>query len=93
MKYFSYLLYGISVIFIGMGLHRLFVYENSDSYSGRKINTPIGEESFDYIINAGQATAFFVVATLLVIVAGTLMIIDKMNEVKNNKKSENSFKF
>jgi hypothetical protein len=72
-------LYAISVIFIGLGLHKLYAYENSEY--GETVNAYVGSDAHNFIINTGYATSFFILALILSIVATGLLILDKLTDV------------
>ena len=48
----------IAIIFMCIGFHKLWFYENPEY--GTKINAYVGGDAYNYIINAGKATAYFV---------------------------------
>lgn len=74
---FSYVLSAIS---LGIGLYKLFVYENSEY--GSKINAYVGGDAYNYIINSNYATAYFVLALFFVTFGSLYAIILIMNSKK-----------
>ncbi|WP_199228120.1 hypothetical protein [Salipaludibacillus keqinensis] len=66
--------YIIAAVFSGVGFHKLFVYENSDSFFGGSTNAYVGGDAYNYIINANLATAYFTLAILFTII-GTIFLI------------------
>lgn len=51
----------LSIIFLIIGFYRLLFYSNPEEYSYRDPqNAWVGGDAYNYIINAAQATAFFV---------------------------------
>ncbi|MCZ8538532.1 hypothetical protein M9R32_15160 [Paenisporosarcina quisquiliarum] len=83
---FSFLSFIVSAIFVGIGFHKIFAYENVDAeeyeyLAEDNVNSYVGGDAYNFIINANYATGYFVLATLFVIIACTLLII---KELRNN---------
>ncbi|WP_251648697.1 hypothetical protein [Rummeliibacillus stabekisii] len=70
---------------LGMGFYKLFAYENynsDDDYfsdSSLNVNAYVGGDAYNYIINAGQTTAYFVLGLICMVFICTMMILRKMN--------------
>lgn len=63
----------ISGIFIIIGFYKMFVYSNSE-YSDNNVNTYVGGDAYNYIINANYSTAYFILALIFTIIGCTLLI-------------------
>ena len=59
-KGFSAASFACSVITLGVGLSKMFLYKNGDY--GDYLNAYVGGDAYNYIINANYATGFFVLA-------------------------------
>ena len=46
--------FGISLIFIGLGFYKMFVYEMSDLSYVKDKNVYVGGDAYNYIINADR---------------------------------------
>lgn len=71
----SLISFGISFIFICIGFDKLFRYENGDSYPYKLHNAYVGGDAYNYIINGNYATAYFVLATLFLILGFGVLIL------------------
>ncbi len=80
-KNIAILSYIISAVFIGLGFHKLYVYKHSETFIDNNINSYVGGDAYNYIINTGYATSFFVVATLFVIIGSTMVVLIKLNDI------------
>lgn len=78
----SVIIYAATIVCVYMGFNKMFVYENSNDSFGTHINAYVGGDAYNYIINSGQATAYFVLAVLCVITATSILIITKLYENK-----------
>jgi hypothetical protein len=88
LELFSFLSFIVSAIFIGIGFYKLFAYENADAedyeyLAEDGVNSYVGGDAYNFIINANYATGYFVLATMFVIIACTLLIV---KELRNNVK-------
>lgn len=72
--------YLMSFIFIFIGFNKMLKYENDEF--GDSVNAYVAGDAYNYIINAGYATAYFVLALLFVVLGCTLLICDKLSENK-----------
>lgn len=76
--------YICSAIFIGLGFHKMFVYENPEySFMGDPVNVYVGGDAYNYIINANYATAYFALAIFCAVVGMTFIVWSLI--VSNNK--------
>lgn len=86
MKVLASLFYLVSAVFLGIGFHKILAYENSE-YSVSKVNAYVGGDAYNYIINANYATAYFVLALLFVVLASSILLVERsyLNnlEIKN----------
>jgi hypothetical protein len=80
MKTLSSIFYLISAIFMGLGFHKLYKYENYDSEILDSVNAYVGGDAYNYIINTGYATSFFIIATLFTILASFILLMDKLSQ-------------
>ncbi|WP_149426792.1 MULTISPECIES: hypothetical protein [Exiguobacterium] len=96
----NYLIFSISifllafVVFLGIGFHKLTVYENpssDDEYTFTdeedSVNAYVGGDAYNYIINASQATAYFVLAGFSLLSAISLFILNAIQMNNRNEKS------
>lgn len=81
MKAIAVLAFAAAVIFLCTGFYKMYVYENPDSESEFLIddedyaNAYVGGDAYNYIINAGKATANFTLAIFFLILGfGTLAL-------------------
>lgn len=72
MKLGAIISYICSIIFIGIGFSKLFVYENPDY--GDSVNAYVGGDAYNYIINGNYATAYFTLAILCSMIGSTFII-------------------
>lgn len=81
MKIMSTISYILSAIFISMGFYKMFVYENNEYtfMENEYVNAYVGSDAANLTINAGYATAYFVLATLFVILGSSIIIISKLS--------------
>ena len=68
----------LSAIFLGIGFYKLWAY---DSYSN--VNSYVGGDAYNLIINSNLATAYFTVAILFTLIALGFLIIGTIKN-KNN---------
>lgn len=75
-KYLSFASFIISAVFMGMGFHKLFVYKNPESYESKSINSYVGGDAYNYIINSNYATGYFVLTLIFVVLGCSLLIVN-----------------
>ena len=73
----------VALIFICIGFYKLLVYENGEDLS-EPVNALVGGDAYNYIINAGHATAYFVLALIFVVLGCTFFICNHL--LLNGKK-------
>ena len=61
----------LSAISLGIGLYKLWAYENNYS----QVNAYVGGDAYNYIINSNLATAYFTLAVLFTLIALGYLII------------------
>ena len=66
--------YFLSVIFIGLGFHKMFAYNNPDGRIGEAVNAYVGGDAYNYIINANYATAYFALAVFCAVIGMTAVL-------------------
>lgn len=71
--------FGAAIISFIIGLHKMHAYDNGE-YSDEYVNTYVGGDAYNYIINANYTTACFVMALLFTVMACTFLIC---NAIKN----------
>ena len=71
----SGIMFGISIIPFYKGYDKMTNYYSSDSYSILNKNAYVGGDAYNYIINAGYATAFFVLAVGFALVGVGFLIV------------------
>ena len=79
MKKIATLFYVLMTASVLKGFHKLFVYESPDDF-GDAVNAYVGGDAYNYIINAGQATAYFVLCVLFAVIAMTCLLLDKKEQ-------------
>jgi DMSO reductase anchor subunit len=98
MKYLAVIFYVLAVICVGVGFHKIHVYENPDSefaFADKAVNAYVGGDAYNYIINASYATGYFVLALVNVVIASTIVIAltlktlhnKNLREIENLKKN------
>lgn len=80
MRGFGGFCYALCAWFVGCGFYKLFVYNNGDF--GDAKNYIVGGDAYNYIINSGQATAYFVMALLCFVVGISCYLYDKISDIK-----------
>ncbi|MEX1308772.1 MAG: hypothetical protein AB1Z19_09610 [Eubacteriales bacterium] len=64
----------VSLGFLALGLYKMFVYSNPESFILSSKNAYVGGDAYNYIINANYATSFFVLAIGFTILGGLFLI-------------------
>ena len=77
MKGLVILFYSLMTACVSMGFYKLFVYKKPENIFDEAINAYVGGDAYNYIINAGQATAYFVLGILCAVIAMTCLLLDK----------------
>lgn len=83
----------IAIIFVSIGFYKMYAYENPSTddelsylYEDDAVNAYVGGDAYNYIINAGKATANFTVAILFIIIGFGCLILEKL-ELSNQRSS------
>ncbi len=71
--------FGLALIFIWTGMHKLYVYTNDEDGDNVQ-NAYVGGDAYNFIINAGYATAYFVLALIFVVLACTFLICNHLKK-------------
>lgn len=87
-KFFANISFAISAGLVSLGFNKMYVYYNSE-FSSMNKNAYVGGDAYNYIINGTYATAFFVLATLFVILGIGLLILQRLEEIEANTKTPN----
>lgn len=87
---FAMLFYIVAVIFVGIGFHKMYVYEKGDAFNPG-VNAYVGGDAYNFIINANYAGDFFILALLCVVVGVAIQIIALL-KVKIELESERQMK-
>lgn len=92
----SAILYVMTAFFIYKGFNKMFVYENYNDYFIESVNAYVGEDAYNYIINANYTTAYFVlamgtaiIATMFLIYTFTIKTSEKPQSILIDKKDDN----
>lgn len=73
--------YLVASIFIGIGFHKMFVYKSSEILTSTNVNSYVGGDAYNYIINGNYTTAYFVLAGVFVLIGSTMFVIYKINQL------------
>jgi len=68
--------YILSLIFIGIGFYKMWFYQNGDSYPYDTINSYVGGDAYNFIINSNYTVAYFILALICVLVGSAIAIIE-----------------
>ncbi|MBS2970376.1 hypothetical protein J9317_16640 [Metabacillus sp. KIGAM252] len=68
----------LSALFLFVGAYKLYAYSNSDL--GEPVNAYVEGDAYNFIINAGQSTAYFVLALIFVVLGCTFLICNQLKE-------------
>lgn len=76
--------YVLSGVMLYKGYHKMTKYENPDSAWRESVNAYVGGDAYNYIINSGYATGFFVLSMGFLasgtICMGTGLIVEQIGE-------------
>ena len=75
----------MSIIFVYMGTDKLTNYKNTSDYASENINAYVGGDAYNYIINAGAATAMYVLAIGCFLSSMILFVLAYLLDVKEQK--------
>ncbi|MEC1177601.1 hypothetical protein P9B03_03820 [Metasolibacillus meyeri] len=79
----------LSIIFLILGFYRLLVYSNPESAYSESRNAWVGGDAYNYIINAAQATAFFVLFAAFFLAFIVIKIGLKLQNTENKVSNSN----
>lgn len=82
LNYISGILYLIGIFFVCSGFYKIFWYKNDDVFREDNVNNYVGGDAYNYMINSQRATAYFVIAGVLIITATLILIYNKMDDVQ-----------
>lgn len=74
MEFGAVISYLLSLVFISLGLHKMFVYKNPSSALLSSKNVYVGGDAYNYIINANYATGYFTLAIFCAVIGATFLI-------------------
>lgn len=83
-KVLSWASFIVSAVPINLGFYKMFVYYNSEYFPENNVNAYVGGDAYNYIINGNYATAYFVLAAVLVIMGigfAILYYLSKMDDM------------
>lgn len=69
----------VSAIFICVGFNKMLNYELGGDY-GDGVNSYVGGDAYNYIINGNYTIAYFVLALLCSVVACTFLIVNVLQQ-------------
>jgi|SRR5699024_8328617 len=75
----------ISGIFIVFGFYKMLAYTNEE-YGDNNVNTYVGGDAYNYIINGNYTTAFFVLALIFTVLGCTFLISNVLQKGANSEK-------
>lgn len=81
-----------SIITLIVGIYKMYVYNNGDSYPYELKNAYVGGDAYNYIINGTYATAFFVLTAMFFIGAIGLVGVHYLSVIKKNLKTKSNQK-
>ncbi len=85
-KIIAVISYAFCALFVGIGFHKLFFYNNPESYiEGNPVNAYVGGDAYNFIINANYATAYFTLAIFFAVI-GMTAILCFLNREKSQMK-------
>lgn len=85
---FAIVSYICTTICIAMGFYKMFVYKNSKVLTSLNKNAYVGGDAYNYIINSGYATAWFMLAGVCAII-GLTFVIAKLLDKSTTKMKVN----
>jgi len=77
--------YVVSVIFGWIGFDKILNYENpEDSYLSDPVNSYVGGDAYNFVINSNYATAYFVLSLIFVVIGCTLLIVQSIEKTRKH---------
>lgn len=85
MRIFAQISYGLSGLFILLGLYKLYAYKNDvDSL----VNAYVEGDAYNFIINTTFATSYFVLALVCIVTGTSIFVYEKLNAIHRTLKGE-----
>lgn len=75
----------ISAATLGMGLDKMFRYDNGEYYPYEYHNVYVGGDAYNYIINGNYATGFFVLATMFALMGIGFIVLYYLSKMTNGQ--------
>ena len=75
----------ISVIVLGLGLDKMFNYENGESIPYEYHNAYVGGDAYNYIINGNYATGFFVLAAMFALMGIGFIVLYYLSKMADGQ--------
>lgn len=85
LKVFSGITFVVSAVFFGLGLDKMFNYDNGEYYPYEYHNAYVGGDAYNYIINGNYATGFFVLATMFALLGIGFIALYYMSKMVNGQ--------
>lgn len=82
-KVLSSISFIISAIVLGLGLDKIFNYDNGESFPHEYHNAYVGGDAYNYIINGNYATGFFVLATMFALLGIGFIVLYYLSKIAN----------
>ena len=76
------------LIMIGLGLNKMFIYDNGEYYPFEYHNAYVGGDAYNYIINGNYATGFFVLATMFALLFIGFIAVMYLERISVSKAKE-----
>ena len=76
------------LIMIGLGLDKMFIYDNGEYYPFEYHNAYVGGDAYNYIINGNYATGFFVLATMFALLFIGFIAVMYLERISASKAKE-----
>ncbi|WJV20731.1 hypothetical protein QU593_09975 [Rossellomorea marisflavi] len=86
MKIFAQISYGLSGLFVLLGLYKLYAYKNDDY--DNLINAYVEGDAWNMLINKGFATSYFLLALVCVVTGTSIFVYEKLNAIHRTLKGE-----
>lgn len=73
------IMFVLSAIFIIIGMYKRFVYNNTEYSFETNINSYVGGDAYNFVINSNHMVAYFILALICIIMASTFIIVNAFN--------------
>lgn len=84
-KFLSSISFIISVIILGLGLDKIFNYDNGESFPYEYHNAYVGGDAYNYIINGNYATGFFVLAAMFALMGIGFIVLYYLSKIADGQ--------